>query len=136
MSVPDPSSTAPPPAPPAKRPAAPDSLRWLVAGLGLAFGAMIVWASLRGDFLAEFGAVTAMPWGLVSLADLYLGFVFYVLAVLAVERGAGARALWALPVFVLGNVWAALWIVVRWRVILARLRGGQDVSASSGSSGA
>jgi hypothetical protein len=92
-----------------------------VALLGAGFAGLIVYAALRGDFGAEFGAITAMPWGQVSLADLYLGFVLYALAVLAVERSWGMRALWALPVFVMGNVWPCVWIVVRWRVILARL---------------
>lgn len=93
----------------------------VVALLGAAFGGMIVYAVLRGDFAVEFQTITALPWGQVTLADLYLGFALYALAVLAVERSFASRLLWALPVFVLGNVWAAAWVAVRWKVIVARL---------------
>lgn len=102
----------------------------LVGLLGAAFGGFVVYASLRGDFAAEFGAITMLPWGQVTLADLYLGFVFVALAVFAVESSWKARLFWALPTFVLGNVWPAIWIVVRWRVILARLGWGTQQPAS------
>lgn len=97
-------------------------LRVLVALLGLAFTAMVVWASIRGDFGAEFQALFAMPWGRVSVADLYLGFVLYAVAVFAVEERKGVAALWALPIFIIGNAWACAWVAVRWPVIAARLR--------------
>jgi hypothetical protein len=116
-----PTATSPPNAPPIV-PKSPDWARWLIAVLGIAFTALLIWATVRGDFLAEGAALVTMPWGRVSLADLYLGFVLYALAVCLVERGNGARAFWALPVFIIGNVWSALWIVVRWKVILARFR--------------
>jgi hypothetical protein len=96
-------------------------VRPLIGLLGLAFAALIVWAGFRGDFLAEGASLMAMPWGRVTLADLYLGFVLYALAVCAVERGRRAALFWAMPVFVLGNVWACLWVVVRWNAIRARL---------------
>jgi hypothetical protein len=102
-------------------------VRPLAAALGVALTALIVWAFLRGDFGAELDAITTMPWGIVTLSDLYIGFVLYVLAVLAVEGRTWRAAVWSVPVFVLGNVWACVWILVRWRAIMARLdqRGGQ-----------
>lgn len=118
---PAPTAASPPIAAPIA-PGSPDWARLLIAILGIAFTALLIWAAVRGDFMAEGAALVTMPWGRVSLADLYLGFVIYALAVCLVERGNGARAFWALPVFILGNVWSALWIVVRWKVILARFR--------------
>ncbi len=58
-------------------------IRLLCLFLALALTALIGWASWRGDFGAEFAAITAMPWGQVTLADLYLGFFIYGLAVKA-----------------------------------------------------
>jgi hypothetical protein len=95
--------------------------RAIAAALAIAFTALIGWASLRGDIGAEFGAITAMPWGKVSLTDLYLGFVFYVGVVWLVEDKIGTRLFWAVPIFVLGNAWALLWVAVRWDVIRTRL---------------
>jgi hypothetical protein len=95
--------------------------RAAVALLAVAFTAMIGWASLRGDFGAEFAAITAMPWGRVSLADLYLGFSLYAAAVWLVEDKLTTKLMWALPILVLGNAWSLIWVVVRWEKIAARV---------------
>jgi hypothetical protein len=94
--------------------------------LAVAFTAMIGWASLRGDFGAEFAAVTAMPWGRVSLVDLYLGFLLYAGIVWMIEDKLATRLLWALPVFFLGNAWSLIWVAVRWDKIIARLKAKAD----------
>jgi hypothetical protein len=90
--------------------------------LAIAFTAMIFWASFRGDFGAEFQAITNMPWGQVSLVDLYLGFLLYALAVWVVEDKLTTKLLWAVPIVFLGNAWSFLWVVVRWEKIVARLK--------------
>ena len=93
-------------------------LRMIVAVLGAAFAALIVWAVFAADFRASFDAIAADPWGLVTLADLYLGF-FLVAIVIAFFEGGGIRALlWIAPLPFLGNVWAVVWFVAR----LPRLR--------------
>jgi hypothetical protein len=99
-------------------------LRPILTFLAVAFVAMIIWASFRGDFGAEFGAITNMPWGRVSLVDLYLGFLLYALAVWAIEDKLSAKLFWALPIVVLGNAWSLIWVAVRWDTILARLGRG------------
>jgi hypothetical protein len=96
-------------------------IRPIAALLAIAFTAMIVWASFRGDIGAEFGAITGLAWGKVTLADLYLGFLLYFAAVFAVEEKLSVKLFWAVPVFFLGNAWSLVWVAVRWDVILARL---------------
>jgi hypothetical protein len=95
--------------------------RAIFAVLAIVFTAMIGWASLRGDFGAEFAAITNMPWGQVTLVDLYLGFALYSGAVWLVEERMSARLLWALPIIVIGNAWAFIWVAVRWDKIMARV---------------
>ena len=97
-------------------------VRVLVATLGAGFAGLIGWAVMRGDFMAEGAALLAMPWGQVTLADLYLGFVLYGLAVFAVEQRWLMRLVWAAPVFFLGNIWPVVWIIVRWGQIMRTLR--------------
>lgn len=96
--------------------------RAATALIAIAFTAMIGWASVRGDFGAEFAAITSMPWGQVSLVDLYIGFGLYAAAVWLVEDKLTVKFLWALPIMVLGNAWSLIWVVVRWDKIVARLR--------------
>lgn len=86
--------------------------------LALALLGLIAWAlfakpDLHGSFVQQFSVVTALPWGVVSLADLFVGFLLFGILVFLTERSWIVAALWALPVFVLGNVWAALWFVIR-----------------------
>eukprot|EP01038_Epipyxis_sp_PR26KG_P014221 gene14221-19083_t len=48
-------------------------IRLLCLILAIAFTALIGWASVRGDFGAEFAAITAMPWGFLALWACGLG---------------------------------------------------------------
>ena len=95
--------------------------RLLVALGGLALGALIVLAFQTGDFLAAGGWMMSDPWGQVTLADLYLGFLITAVLIAFLEPKRWLAAVWILPLPVLGNVWAAIWLVVRWRAIRARL---------------
>ncbi|RKF06279.1 hypothetical protein DEM25_011635 [Oceaniradius stylonematis] len=95
-------------------------LRVMIAGLGIGFFGLIVWASFAADFWASFDAIAADPWGLVTLADLYLGFVLTAVVIAGFERGFRA-VLWIVPLPFLGNVWAVIWFVVRLPELYRRL---------------
>jgi hypothetical protein len=88
---------------------------------GLALAAAIAWAFGVADFWASVRQITANPWGLVTLIDLYAGFIFLGVAVAAIERW----RTWAwglLPIsFVLGNVVYALWAVLRGAALLREI---------------
>ncbi|MDX2238029.1 MAG: hypothetical protein NW203_10745 [Hyphomonadaceae bacterium] len=93
----------------------------LRAAIGVGGGALlalILWAAfagqdLHGGFFTQVDVITALPWGIVTLADLYLGFALFAALVFVVEKSLLRAVLWAAPVFFLGNVWAALWFVLR-----------------------
>ncbi|MDX2235823.1 MAG: DUF1475 family protein [Hyphomonadaceae bacterium] len=93
-------------------------LRLVVGVLGLLLLAAILWASfaggdLHGTFLNQVGVITTLPWGVVTLADLYIGFVLFAVIIFLAERSWLSAALWSVPLFFLGNIWAALWLVLR-----------------------
>jgi hypothetical protein len=92
-------------------------LRVAVGVLGAALVGAILWASfggtLHGTFMNQLGVITTLPWGIVTLADLYLGFILFAVVVFLAERSWLSAALWSLPLLFLGNVWAALWLVLR-----------------------
>ena len=47
----------------------------LVAAVGLlAMGAALVYGFTVGDFAGEGSVLLSMPWGVVSLVDVYVGF--------------------------------------------------------------
>jgi hypothetical protein len=93
-------------------------LRAAVAILGLAMVALILWAAfanpdLHGTFFDQLNVLTTMPWGVATLADLIIGFIFFAIIVFLTERSWVVAALWAAPIFILGNAWAAVWLVIR-----------------------
>jgi hypothetical protein len=101
-------------------------LRIAVVVLGLALLGVIAWAILgggeiHGSFGQQVAVVTTLPWGVVTLFDLYIGFVFFAVIILLTERSWIAAALWAAPLLVLGNVWAAVWLALRLPRLIDRL---------------
>jgi hypothetical protein len=93
-------------------------LRAAVGIIGLALLGLVLWAAfsmqdLHGTFFEQFNAVRTLPWGVATLVDLYIGFLFFAIIVFLTERSWMVAALWAVPVFILGNIWAAVWLVIR-----------------------
>jgi hypothetical protein len=94
----------------------------IYAVLGLALAASIVWAFGRMPFWEGVSAVTANPWGIVTLVDLYVGFVMLGLLAGLVERWPWWIWPMMLASFILGNVVYAAWALVRLRSLAERLR--------------
>jgi hypothetical protein len=86
----------------------------------------IIWAFGAASFWESFGRIIADPWGVVSLVDLYVGFIVASILIFMIERG-GVIA-WAviIPTFFLGNVVTALWLAWRAPQLLALLKRQPD----------
>jgi len=91
-------------------------VRILSALGGLALLALIVWAmATAGQSLTEAIAwLVSEPWGVVSLFDLYLGFFLIAVLIWVLEPNKAIALAFILPLPVLGNVWAAVWVA--WRI--------------------
>ncbi len=101
------------------------TIRLLIAFLAIAFAILIVWA-IGTDSFSQAGAwLVSQPWGLVTLADLYFGFFLCAVVIWCFEENPGMRLLWILPIPFLGNVWTALWFIIRLPQIFRRL-GARD----------
>lgn len=109
------------------------ALQVIFAGGALALTLLIVWAMLRADLWESIRRTVADPWGVVMLADLYVGFVFTGLIVAAVENWRPRAFLWMAASFVLGNVAYGLWGVWRGASWLARLDQARVAGAALGS---
>lgn len=88
-------------------------MRLLVGILGFVLTALIVWAIFAGDFGAAGDFLLQKPWGIVTLTDLYLGFLLAALVIYIVEPNKFVAIIWLVPIFVLGNVVTAVWFAVR-----------------------
>lgn len=96
----------------------------IIAALGaIALAISIVWASLTaGQSLSEaVGWLISEPWGVVSLIDLYLGFVLIAILIWVFEPNKRIALVFILPLPILGNVWSAVWLAWRLgRIVKAR----------------
>ncbi|RMH83117.1 MAG: DUF1475 domain-containing protein [Calditrichaeota bacterium] len=75
----------------------------LISLLGiLAMTAVLINGFTRGDFFGEGGQLLAMPWGIVSLVDLYTGFVLFSGWIIYREKSLFVAILWAIAMMTLG----------------------------------
>jgi hypothetical protein len=104
------------------------ALRIGVAVLGLALLGAIIWATLNtgsstlhGSFFQQGEVILSIPWGFVAMVDLYVGFAFFALVVFLAERSWISAIAWSVPIFFLGNIVVAAWLVVRMPSLISRL---------------
>lgn len=81
-----------------------------IAGL-VAMGIAIGYAFLAGDFGREGAVIGGLPWGIVSLVDLYTGFILFSVWVVYRERSRPIAALWVVLTMVLGNFTVAAYVL-------------------------
>ena len=86
-----------------------------LAALGaLAFLALLMQTLLTVG-TAGMSEVLSQPWGLVTLADFYLGVLVFALVIFHFEPSPAQAALWTLALALLGNPVAVLWLLLRGR---------------------
>jgi len=66
----------------------------------------------RGDIAEELALITSLPWGIVTLIDVYVGFILVSLWILWRE-GALIRALpWIILIMILGNIISCIYVLL------------------------
>jgi hypothetical protein len=87
-------------------------IKW-IALLGLlAMTGIIIYAFVVGDFSAEGARLLAMPWGIVSLVDLYVGFTLFSCWIIYREKRWLPSIIWVILMMVLGFWTGALYTLV------------------------
>ncbi|MBW3097446.1 hypothetical protein [Pseudohoeflea coraliihabitans] len=95
-------------------------LRLLLTALALGLGSLIWLAVGDGSFSIAAAWLTSQLWGLVTLVDLYSGFIVLALIIWWFEPARGTALLWIIPLPILGNLWTLVWFI--WRLPLIRER--------------
>jgi hypothetical protein len=84
-----------------------------VALLGLlAMGAVLIYGFTVGDFAEEGKQLLSMPWGIVSLVDLYVGFTLFSGWIIYREKSLWRSVVWVALMMVLGFFTASLYTLV------------------------
>lgn len=84
-----------------------------IALLGLvAMTVALIYGFTAGDFFEEGRQLLSMPWGIVSLVDLYVGFVLFSAWIIYRERSPARSAVWVVLVMILGFWTASLYAFI------------------------
>jgi FtsH-binding integral membrane protein len=68
----------------------------------IAMTAALVNGFVFGDFTGEGGQLMSMPWGIVSLVDLYTGFTLFSAWIIYREKSLPVAILWTIAMMTLG----------------------------------
>ena len=85
-------------------------LAMVVAGLGAAaMAAVLIYGFTVGDFAGEGSRLLSMPWGIVSLVDLYVGFILFSGWIVYREASLAKAIVWVIAMMVLGFFTASVY---------------------------
>ena len=85
----------------------------LISLLGiLAMTAVLINGFTRGDFFGEGSQLFAMPWGVVSLVDLYTGFTLFSMWIIYREKSLPVAILWTIAMMTLGFFAGSLYVFI------------------------
>jgi hypothetical protein len=74
--------------------------------------AVLIYGFTVGDFFAEGSQLMSMPWGIVSLVDLYTGFILFSAWIIYREKSLLVAILWTIAMMVLGFFTASLYALI------------------------
>ena len=81
----------------------------LLTGMMIAMIMLAVW---QGDFRAEGRLLLALPWGKVTLVDLYMGFLLFGGWIWYRENHPVTSSIWLVLLLMLGNVAAGVYVLI------------------------
>lgn len=88
----------------------------LITALGfiglLAMTSAIGFGFIAGDFVVDGGELLQNPWGIVSLVDLYVGFVLFSVWIAYREQNLVSKILWIAAMLTLGFFTGALYVLL------------------------
>ena len=85
----------------------------IISFLGvLAMTAVLIYGFTVGDFGGEGSQLLSMPWGIVSLVDLYVGFTLFSMWIVYREENLLITILWVIAMMTLGFFAGALYAFI------------------------
>lgn len=93
----------------------------IIAWLGMiAMVAVLLNGFINGNFSEDGARLLANPWGIVSIVDLYVGFILFSMWIAFRENSAAGIMIWIILMMVFGFLTASVYI------LLALYRSGGD----------
>ena len=79
--------------------------------LTIVMAAALAYGFIVGDFWKDGGELMENPWGIVSLFDVYVGFLFFIGWIWYRESCPGIKLGWAVAILLGGNVVAGIYAI-------------------------
>ncbi len=85
----------------------------IIAWIGLlGMTAVLLNGFINGDFGKDGGELLANPWGIVSIVDLYVGFLLFSMWIAFREKSVLSAVVWIILMMVLGFFTGSLYVLV------------------------
>jgi len=78
----------------------------------LAMSGIITWAFASGNFSEEGSKLLSMPWGIVSMVDLYVGFTLFSCWIIYREKSLARSVVWVILMMTLGFFTGSLYAFI------------------------
>ena len=78
----------------------------------IAMTAVLIYGFTVGDFSSEGSQLLSMPWGIVSLVDLYTGFILFSAWIIYREESLPVAILWTVAMMTLGFFAGSLYALI------------------------
>lgn len=88
----------------------------------LAFLAGFAWAIDQAPISSLIGAIDSHPWTIILAADELLGFVLFSVIIAFAERSPLRAAFWIIPIFLIGHMVSAIYLLGNFERIRSRLK--------------
>ena len=86
--------------------------KWISALGVLAMTSVLIYGFTVGNFGSDGAELLANPWGIVSMVDLYTGFILFSAWIVFRERSIPRSILWVVLMMVLGFFTASLYVFI------------------------
>jgi hypothetical protein len=85
----------------------------IISGIGvLAMTAVLIYGFTVGDFNVDGSQILQNPWGIVSLVDLYTGFILFSGWIIYREKSLPVALFWVVLTMILGFFTASLYVLI------------------------
>ncbi len=88
---------------------------WLAGTVAALMAVMLFHAFVAGDFSREGAALLSMPWGLLSLVEIYAGIFLLAGWIVYRERSWAVAVTWIALICIVGNLVSALYVLLALR---------------------
>ena len=88
---------------------------WLAATVAALMAVVLIHAFVAGDIAREGSTLLSMPWGIVSLAEVYAGIFLFAGWIVHRERSRAVAVAWIALICIAGNLLAALYVLLALR---------------------